>query len=61
MEKYGGAVLQNHRPITKLDSSVPGEQKEVTGWFPKEPEDCARMVVWLPDIPRSAIQSSSEA
>jgi hypothetical protein len=39
---FGGAVLQNLRPVTELDSSVPGEQKEVTGWFPEELEDCGK-------------------
>ena len=55
MEKYEGVVLENLRPATELDSSVPGEQKGANVKM------VARRVTWLPDIPRNAMQSSSEA
>ena len=42
MEKYEGVVLENLRPATELDSSVPGEQKEAAGWFPGGFEDCSK-------------------
>ena len=42
MEKYGGIVLQDIGAATKLDSSVPGEQKEAAGWFPGGFEDCCK-------------------
>ena len=42
MEKYEGVVLENLRPATELDSSVPGNQKGAAGWIPEEPEDCGK-------------------
>ena len=61
MEKYGYSFLQNSWAPSELDSSVPGGQKGTTGYgFLRNLKTSARMVSWLPDIPGSAAESSSE-